>query len=174
MTLPFDSVTYCISLEKLRNYVATVAFISNIGWKPDGFGHLLINKHSREETICIMVGKVSSSRLFTGLIGNHNPQFGQPLNKAKFQFHLTTPNEPAFIHDFNAGVVALKKAQDATQSGGESTYMIYGEGASVCIRFSSGVFVKWVSQGYIVFNVTNNDLRRRKSHIVNLLCHQRG
>lgn len=144
MSTPFNSVSYRTSLEKLHNYVANTDFISDIGWKADGYGHVLCNKYSREETVCIMVGKVSRARLNTGPAGNYNPQFNNPFHKAKYQLTLVMPDEPAFVYDFQASILALEKAQEAIASTEESAYMIIKEGEEKSIRFSAPIFTKRV------------------------------
>lgn len=156
MSSPFNCVTYRSSLEKLRNYTATAAFISDIGWKGEGFGHALCNKLTREETVCIMLGKVSTSRLNTSPIGNYNTQFDNPFHKAKFQFTLTTPDEPALMHDFQASVAALAKAQEAIASTEDSAYMILQEGAERSVRFSAPIFIKRVRDSLVQINLSAN------------------
>lgn len=153
---PFNCVSYRASLEKLRNYAATAAFVSDIGWKGEGYGHILCNKVSREDTVCIMLGKVSSSRLNTSPIGNFNKSFESPFHKAKFQFTLTTPNEPALIHDFQASVAALSKAQEAMSATEGSAYMILEEGAERSVRFSAPVFIKRVRDLLILASLSTH------------------
>lgn len=157
MTTPFNCVSHRASLEKLRNYTATAAFISDIGWKAEGFGHVLCNKATREETVCIAVGKVSSARLYTGPTGGHSKQFTTPFHKAKFQFTLTTPDEPALMHDFQASVAALAKAQEAISSTENCAYMILQEGAERSIRFSANVFTKRVRNSPIISCIYTKD-----------------
>lgn len=141
---PFNCVSHRASLEKLRNYTATAAFISDIGWKPEGYGHVLCNTSTRDDTICIMVGKVSSSRLNTSPIGNHNREYEQPFSKAKFQFTLVTPDEPALINDFQASIAALEKAQAAMAASEDSAHMVLHQGNERSVRFSAPIFSKRV------------------------------
>lgn len=141
---PFNSVAYCDYLGKLRNYVASAAFISNIGWRNKGYSQVQCHKETCEDMICIMMGKVSSYKLNTGPIRNYNKQFNVPFFKAKHQFTLSTPNEPALIHDFQASISALAKAQEAIENSEDCVHMIVQEGAEQAVRFSSNIFTKRV------------------------------
>lgn len=54
------------------------------------------------------------------------------------------PDEPAFVYDFQASILALEKAQEAIASTEESAYMIIKEGEEKSIHFSAPIFTKRV------------------------------
>jgi hypothetical protein len=143
----FNSPAHRTQLQALRSYVPTALFLSAIGWKQNGSGHILVDKTSREEMTCVVVGKVNDYRLNCSPIGNYRKEY-PPLGKAKLQHTLGRPDEPAFVRDFEDAVKSLSKAQGTVASTSNRLNMLTMEGQDQSIRFTAPIFEKRVSGGF--------------------------
>ena len=79
-----------------------------------------------EPGMCVIIGLVSTKKLFVGPAGNYNPSFSL-LSKAKFQFTLKNPSGE-FSPDFVQEVENIKTLQAKCVKTGDHKYLIIKNG----------------------------------------------
>jgi len=142
--MPFNSPAHRDSLHGLANYVAAATFLSKVGWKQDGYAHMVKEKTTNEDAVLILVGKVLDDRLFCGPSGNWSPNntFGG-LRTAKYNFTLGLPDEDAFTSDFTSAFKTLGTLQNNIASTPHRLHFLLGEGEQFStLRFATPVFEK--------------------------------
>ncbi|KII87044.1 hypothetical protein PLICRDRAFT_80721, partial [Plicaturopsis crispa FD-325 SS-3] len=107
----FSSVDHRAQMVKLQSYVAAATYLSSVGWKQAGSGNRLIDAHTGDEAVSVVVGKVIDTRLNCSPTGNYNGKFGK-LQGAKYTFTIGVPDEPAFLPDFKKAVDNLRLVEN--------------------------------------------------------------
>lgn len=140
-------------LRGLQSYVANNGWPASVGWRVEGNGHILgpnsttiqtgaeINMNMN--TVAIVVGVVSNSKLNVGPIGNYNPSYNT-LSSSKFQLMLVNPNNLDFAQDWTPAVSHLELAQGTIASTDDCRFLILHEGTLRSLRLSAPIFKKKV------------------------------
>lgn len=134
------SPEYHAYLHKLTQYVATASFILHVGWLQDSSANDLADADSGNIAVGIIVGKVNPDRIACGSVGNWagKDPFGT-FDKAKYQFTLGRPDDPAFAKDWDVAYQTLQRVQKKTsRSGNDQYFLLNGKN----IKFSQNVFEK--------------------------------
>lgn len=152
--MTFNGLARKQSLSLLHQYVPSSVFTESVGWKRGKGGcHWLVdqtlgtfeNSQPGADTVCIVVGKVSESRLNVTPIGSFNPRF-PPLKAAKFQLTLSEPFGDVDFHpDFTTAVAHLEEVQRKVALVGPCKNLIETEGTMQYLRFSAPIFQARVS-----------------------------
>ena len=140
----FNSPAHRDSLHGLANYVTTATFLTKVGWKQDGYAHMVKEKFTNEDAVLILVGKVLDDHLFCGPSGNWSPNntFGG-LKTAKYNFTLGQPDENVFTEDFTFTFKALGALQNNIMSTSHRLHFLLGKGEQFhTLRFATPVFEK--------------------------------
>ncbi|KIJ11074.1 hypothetical protein PAXINDRAFT_157428 [Paxillus involutus ATCC 200175] len=139
--MSFDSTEYRKILTKQPNYSASPTITENLEWRPHGSGHTIFDKGEDEEPFtAITVGKVLDYKLNANPSGTYlGKDFGS-LSKAKYQFYLTRPLDPAFKDDFLRTYAMLEKLQTLVAKGPNKKDMLYTAVGGRLIRFARSVF----------------------------------
>ncbi|KAJ3562054.1 hypothetical protein NP233_g9812 [Leucocoprinus birnbaumii] len=113
----------------------------------------------------MLVGIVSTDRLFLSPIGNYNKKYG-PLSAAKFQFTLSCPrNDSVLREDWMTGLEVLRKIQGSIAATTKRRYLILEDTIPPSIRLSAPIFEKkgtprmtfHVSQNSDTEDINDND-----------------
>ncbi|KAG6806415.1 hypothetical protein H0H93_003064, partial [Arthromyces matolae] len=78
------------------------------------------------DAVCVVVSEVSDNKLYTGPLGNYNPEFNK-LAGAKYQLTLGCPTEGLFAADFKDALVNIRQLQDKTAIGSDCRYFLVRE-----------------------------------------------
>ncbi|KAF8229650.1 hypothetical protein L208DRAFT_1378829 [Tricholoma matsutake] len=115
--MSYNGPMACNRLAWLREYVASLKFISHLGWNDNNKrGHDLVHKELQTsqkakpiaDAVSVIVGEISEGRL--GPEGSYGPNYGSFL-KAKFTTSLVEPNDPDFGPDWKPAIDALQQVQ---------------------------------------------------------------
>ena len=135
-TMVFSGPAARNRLIHTAEYCASPNWVSRVGWANAKSGQILVNAKSGEETICIVVGTVSETRLKMGPTGNYNPEFNK-LTDAKYTFTLDEPTNPDFRPDWATAVKALEEAENMIQGTKDHRYFIEKIGNLRSLRLSA-------------------------------------
>ena len=143
----FDAVLYRDELISLPNCLAHPRFIKKAGWGKEDTGHVLVYQSTGDDLVAIIVGKVSPYRLLCGPDGNFRAEskVQSDFSKAKFQFTLDMPDEPALLPVYKAGLSTLTKLQKSASVTGDNKNLLQDENDVASIRFAARIFEKRVS-----------------------------
>ena len=83
---------------------------------------MLVSRTSSENLVAIVTGKVSPFRLQCGPAGNFraDSKVQGNFSKAKFQFSLDPPDEPAIVPIYDAGLSTLMRLQKSASVTGDN------------------------------------------------------
>jgi hypothetical protein len=138
----FDAAAHRNYLHSLKNYVATTAFLSRVGWGQDGSANMLVDKTDKDPAVLVVVGKVVHDWVYCGPSGNWsiNNKYGS-LKEAKYQLSIGRPDDDMFAKEFNVSFKTLGKVQAVIASTQDRQHLLMGENDKVNnIRFSANVF----------------------------------
>ncbi|KAG2750959.1 hypothetical protein P692DRAFT_20662444, partial [Suillus brevipes Sb2] len=110
MSQLFDTHTYHVQQSTKNNYAASPNFVETTSWQHTSTGLEVVDADEQPFT-AIIVGRASAYRLKCGPGGNHFDSGLSPLEKAKYQFHLSRPANPELGADFTAGIKNLEELQ---------------------------------------------------------------
>ncbi|KAF8815383.1 hypothetical protein BYT27DRAFT_7333929 [Phlegmacium glaucopus] len=139
------------NLMNTPTYVASEEFKSQLMWVKGTTQNdlmIVLEKCNNKPTIratCVVVGIISSKRLFLEPHGNYNPNFNSPkLEASKAQFMLTAPPvDGVFNVDFKLGIEHLEKIQNkAVLEGNKPQHFIVVDGEQTGMKFSWPLFEK--------------------------------
>ncbi|KAG6836741.1 hypothetical protein H0H93_003965 [Arthromyces matolae] len=127
MTIAFNAENARAAVCRMPNYVASESFATSVQWKKRGIASVLLerNRQSNEVTdaVCVIIGEVSDSKLFTDPLGNYNPEYNK-LATAKYQLSLISPSEPVLADDFKVAMKNLACVQDEVAVGTDNRYFL--------------------------------------------------
>ncbi|KAG1764966.1 hypothetical protein EV702DRAFT_1051186 [Suillus placidus] len=103
-------------------------------------GLVLVNESSELLVNFVIVGRVSAYRLKCGPAGNHIVNGMSPLEKAKYQFHITHPSHSDLATDYQAGITNLETLQGQVATTNRGMNMILDDITEKMIRFVRNVF----------------------------------
>jgi len=128
------------------NCIAHLHFIKKVGWGKQDTGHVLVFQLTGDELIAITVGKVSTSHLLCGPEGNFRTEskVQNDFSKAKFQLTLDTPDKPALVLIYKAGLSALTKLQKVASTTGDNRNLLQDKNNNASIHFVAKIFEKRV------------------------------
>jgi hypothetical protein len=145
------------SLLNTPTYVASVGFVSQVGWvKSSNQSELVVASTDVEDTetptsraTCAVVGTVSPNRLYLEPHGNYNPNFEKTaLETSKAQFQLVSPTlHPDFVVDFDRGIKNIETIQKmAFKEGPSAEHFVVTDNGKKALKFSCPLFEKRVRQ----------------------------
>lgn len=98
-----------------------------------------------DEAICIVVGRVSSTRLQVSQNGNYDQRYGNVL-KTKYVFFLRSPTDDLdFSPDWVHALANIEHVQLAIASGTNCKNLIVSYGVQRFLRFSANMYQARVS-----------------------------
>ncbi|KAF8055153.1 hypothetical protein FPV67DRAFT_1367531, partial [Lyophyllum atratum] len=144
-------------LMGLRGYAANPQFTDTVSWTQDQSGNMLVERQLGakksdadgpvNDAVCIVVGLVSSNKLFTTPGGNYNAEFNT-FSTAKFQLTLLSPDDPDFGPDYPVALDNLASCQRATATGNDHRYLILESGpGNRSLRLSAPMMESRTSDG---------------------------
>lgn len=136
-------------MRKLHVYVACAMFLKNTGWTQGELGHIAIDKSTNAPLAAVVVGRVNAARLNCGPAGSFIERFNN-FEKAKFNFLLDCPNEPAYAEDWERTLATLDRAQQSIAYTKDRRNLI--ESLTKSLRFGAPIFEKRVSDVIISYD----------------------
>ena len=135
-------------LLRTRQYTASPGWTTTVGWGSHGSGHKLVDSqpdagNDGKETVCVIVGKVSESRLAVEPWGNHGAY--NTLATSKFGLTLVKPSDVDFRNDWDKSITAITTLQDLIATSQDHKFFVLTEGVNSCLRFTAPIFVLKVS-----------------------------
>ncbi|KAG1860451.1 hypothetical protein C8R48DRAFT_673683 [Suillus tomentosus] len=109
--MTFDPKAYHDTHATLNNHISSPTALSSTMWQHSSTGLELVDEISELPAKLIIVGRVSPYRLKCGPVGNHIANGMSPLEKAKYQFHITRPAHSDLAADYEAGIANLEALQ---------------------------------------------------------------
>ncbi|KAF7983369.1 hypothetical protein HWV62_22359 [Athelia sp. TMB] len=137
----FDPVTYSKYLMTLANYAGRPGFVQSVGWDREENSDVLVDKNSKRLAVVVVVGKVNVSKMWCGPVGNFaSAGTFNTFEKAKFQFTISCPDEPALASEYNKSrkvIIALQR--DIAKTAKQEYLMVNDDND---MRFGQPVFEK--------------------------------
>lgn len=140
--MPHNSPAHRDAMRKLHVYVACAMWLKNTGWTQAELGHIAVDKATNAPLAAIVVGKVNGARLNCGPAGSFIEKFNN-FEKAKFNFLLDCPDEPAYAEDWERTLATLDRAQQSIAYTKDRRNLI--EPLTKSLRFGAPIFEKRVS-----------------------------
>ncbi|EDR03105.1 uncharacterized protein LACBIDRAFT_307571 [Laccaria bicolor S238N-H82] len=130
-------------LLRTRQYTASPGWTSTVGWGSYGSGHKLVDSHPAagsdiKETVCVVVGEVSDSRLAVEPWGNHGAY--NTLASSKFGLTLVKPSDVDFRSDWDRSITAITTLQGLIATSQDHKFFVLAEGVNSSLRFTAPIF----------------------------------
>ena len=132
------------TLLRSSSYGASPVFISGVGWQDENWGHVVVNKTTKEKMVISVVGRILNLRLFVTPNGNYTSDRYGDFSAAKFHFLLAKPIDTPFDNDFDIVLEHLEKIQSEVASTPNRLNLIVPGAGSNNLRFTRNVFEKRV------------------------------
>jgi hypothetical protein len=110
--MSFDAHAYHIEKSRLTNYLASPNVLNSTIWQHTSTGLEVVNEEDLLPFTGIVVGRVSAFRLKCGPEGNHINGGVSPLDKSKYQFHITRPANRELAEDYQSAIGTLEALQN--------------------------------------------------------------
>jgi hypothetical protein len=117
-------------------------FLSNFSWGQDRSADVLVDRHTADPAVVIVVGKVVHDWIYCGTTGNYsaNNKYGL-LKSAKYQFTIGRPDQDIFANEFDIAFKTFVKVQSGIAATQDRQHFLIGENSKVNnIRFTAPVF----------------------------------
>lgn len=144
-TMTFDPKTYHDTHWTLSNHISSLNVLDGTIWQHGKSGLELIDENNELPVKLVTVGRVSAYRLKCGPAGNHIANGMSPLEKAKYQFHISRPAHHDLAEDYQAGISTLEALQSQVATTKHRGSMIVEDVTGKMIRFIKNVFTLRVS-----------------------------
>lgn len=143
--MTFDPKTYHDTHWTLSNHISSLNVLDGTIWQHGKSGLELIDENNELPVKLVTVGRVSAYRLKCGPAGNHIANGMSPLEKAKYQFHISRPAHHDLAEDYQAGISTLEALQSQVATTKHRGSMIVEDVTGKMIRFIKNVFTLRVS-----------------------------
>lgn len=133
----------------LPQYTASDVFLSTGKWTGTKNHILSVDSSDVDATVplyCIVVGTISSNKVFLGKHGNFSTKFTEDAQKAKLQFTVTRPDDVDFGPDFDKAVIAFQEQQSVVSESPQQLFFLLKEEGNA-MRMNFGLFEPRVSTG---------------------------
>ncbi|KAG1832374.1 hypothetical protein EV424DRAFT_1342354 [Suillus variegatus] len=138
--MTFDPKVYHDTHATLNNYISSPTALSSTMWQHSSIGLELVNEISELPAKLIIVGWISPYRLKCGPAGNHIVNGMSPLEKAKYQFHITRPAHSDLAANHEAGIANLEMLQGQVATTDQRMSMIVNDVTGKMIHFVRNIF----------------------------------
>lgn len=138
--MTFDPKVYHDTHATLNNYISSPTALSSTMWQHSSIGLELVNEISELPAKLIIVGWISPYRLKCGPAGNHIVNGMSPLEKAKYQFHITRPAHSDLAANYEAGIANLEMLQGQVATTDQRMSMIVNDVTGKMIHFVRNIF----------------------------------
>jgi len=131
-------------LLRTRQYTASLGWTTTVGWGSHGNGHKLVDSQPAvgndvKETVCVVVGEVSESRLAVEPWGNHGGY--NTLATSKFGLTLIKPSDVDFRSDWDRSITAITTLQSLIATSQDHKFFVLTEGVNSSLHFTAPIFV---------------------------------
>ncbi|KAF7968757.1 hypothetical protein HWV62_29553 [Athelia sp. TMB] len=137
----FDAEKHAARLLTLTNYINRPGFVQSVGWDREDNADVLVDRKSKNLTVLVVVGKASANKMWCGPLGNFAAEttYGD-FNKAKFQFTISRPDEPALAREYEKALKMMAVLQRDIAKTSKLEYFLVNEGLDM--RFGQPLFEK--------------------------------
>jgi len=138
--MSFDAHAYHVEKSQVKNYLASPNVLNSTMWQHTSTGVEVVNEEDLLAFTGIMVGRVSPFRLKCGPEGNHINGNVSPLEKSKYQFHITRPANRELAADYQAALSNLEALQNQVGRTHQHRNMIVDDVTGKMVRCVRNVF----------------------------------
>jgi hypothetical protein len=141
----FNTVEHRTQLQDFPSYIASGNVYNDYMWQSQKYGHLLMQKSTRQPPNIVMVGHVDVYHFNCGPLGTCFKLDVARLEKLKQQFHLGKPQDEPFAEDFSCAITVLEKFQSTTVKTKDRNSLVVKQYGEMMVRMMHCLFTKRVS-----------------------------
>lgn len=130
----------------MENYATSDDFTDLGKWGSSPSGKTLAIAGTNDPVYIIVIGVVSTSKLYVQPHGNFSNNYNMKVGNTKLQLTLCRPTGTVFENDFDKAMTNLQLAQENGKIGNEPQqyFIVVDDGGDKALRMSWPIF-EWVS-----------------------------